>query len=180
METALWTHPAYPALALDGEIRVAVERLSRTELRLRYVVSGRVGELVVPPPAPPLRTDNLWESTCFEAFLATEGFPDYRELNFSPSSQWAAYDFSNYRTGRAQAALPAPPDIRVERRADRLAVSVSLSLDLPDEPHRLGLAAVIEERNGSKSYWALAHPGEAPDFHRRDCFVLELPAAERS
>jgi len=180
METALWTHPAHPAIALDSEMQVAVERLSRTNLRLRYVVSGRVDELVMPPPAPPLRTDNLWRSTCFEAFLAAEGFPDYRELNFSPSSQWAAYDFSNYRTGMVQASLPAPPDILVERRAGRLAVSVTLSLDLPREPCRLGLAAVIEERGGNKSYWALAHPSEAPDFHRRDCFVLELPAAEPS
>lgn len=180
METALWTHPAYPAIALDDELRVAVERLSRTSLRLRYVVSGRIEQLVTPPPAPPLRTDNLWRSTCFEAFLAAEGSPDYLELNFAPSSQWAAYHFSNYRTGMVQATLPVPPDIQVERRADRLAACVTLSLDLPREPCRLGLAAVIEECGGTKSYWALAHPSEAPDFHRRDCFVLELPAAEPS
>jgi hypothetical protein len=40
-----------------------------------------------------------------------------------------------------------------------------------------GLCAVIEEADGTISYWALAHPPGAPDFHHPDCFVLELPPA---
>jgi len=40
----------------------------------------------------------------------------------------------------------------------------------------IGLAAVIEELDGTKSYWALAHPPGAPDFHHADCFALTLPA----
>jgi hypothetical protein len=39
-----------------------------------------------------------------------------------------------------------------------------------------GLSAVIEEADGTKSYWALAHPSGEPDFHHPDCFALELPA----
>jgi hypothetical protein len=40
----------------------------------------------------------------------------------------------------------------------------------------LNLSAVIERRNGSRSYWALAHPkSNRPDFHTRDCFVAKLP-----
>jgi hypothetical protein len=36
----------------------------------------------------------------------------------------------------------------------------------------LGLSAVLEEQDGTKSYWALAHPpGGKPDFHHPDCFV---------
>jgi len=43
---------------------------------------------------------------------------------------------------------------------------------------KVNLAAVIEEADGAKSYWAHAHPPEGPpDFHHPDCFVLELPAA---
>ena len=33
----------------------------------------------------------------------------------------------------------------------------------------------IEEQDGRKSYWALAHPPGKPDFHHPDCFVLDLP-----
>ena len=40
---------------------------------------------------------------------------------------------------------------------------------------RLGLSAVIEETNGRRSYWALAHGGAKPDFHHADAFALELP-----
>jgi hypothetical protein len=177
METALWAHPAYPTAALDGEILVSVERLSATSLRFRYLVLGRIDELVVPVAAAPLRTDDLWKTTCFEAFLAPVNTSAYQEFNFSPSSQWAAYDFTAYRAGMVQAALPAPPEISVDRQPDRLAVTVTLSLYLPQEPQKLGLSAVIEERGGRKSYWAVSHAGDSPDFHRQHCFVLELPPA---
>jgi hypothetical protein len=40
------------------------------------------------------------------------------------------------------------------------------------------LAAVIEERDGAKSYWALAHPLGKPDFHDPNCFILDLAASE--
>jgi hypothetical protein len=42
----------------------------------------------------------------------------------------------------------------------------------------MGLSAIIEESDGTKSFWALAHPPGKPDFHHPDCFTLELPAAE--
>ena len=175
METGLWSHPAYGNIGIEGEIAARVERLSQTTLRFCYAVVGPIDELVIPPPAAPLRADNLWKTTCFEAFLAPEHLTSYLELNFSPSTQWAAYDFTSYRAGMVQASVPAPPEIRVERGAHRLDVTVTLSIDLTAERYQVGLAAVIEERGGNLSYWALSHPSGAPDFHRRDCFVLELP-----
>ena len=57
-------------------------------------------------------------------------------------------------------------------RARRGAVAV----ELDGAPWRIGLSAVIEERHGRKSYWALAHPPGKPDFHHDDCFAIELPA----
>ena len=42
-------------------------------------------------------------------------------------------------------------------------------------PWEAAICAVIEEADGTKSYWALAHPPGAPDFHHPDCFVLDLP-----
>ena len=35
--------------------------------------------------------------------------------------------------------------------------------------------AVIEEKDGTKSYWALAHPSPEPDFHNPGCFAARLP-----
>jgi hypothetical protein len=172
----LWTHPAEPSVAVDG-IDFSFERRSATSLRFCYEVKGRIGEIILPARAAPVRTNALWERTCFEVFLRPAEFSDYREFNFSPSSQWAAYSFSSHRTGMTQAALPAPPSIEVSAGLDRLIVDVSISLDLPDEPYLMAAAAVIEESWGGKSLWALAHDGHVPDFHHPSCFKLELPAA---
>lgn len=40
---------------------------------------------------------------------------------------------------------------------------------------RMAASAVVEEADGTKSYWALAHPPGKPDFHHEAGFVLELP-----
>ena len=175
MEAFLWAHPGNPSLASLEDILVTVARPATGRIQFRYVVRGEVDEILLPAVAPPLRANNLWKTTCFEAFLAPNESQTYRELNFSPSTQWAAYDFAGYRAGMVQASVPTPPEIRLERTPDSLVVKVDLSIDLPDEPYCLGLAAVIEERGGHLSYWALDHPGDSPDFHRRYCFDLELP-----
>lgn len=45
---------------------------------------------------------------------------------------------------------------------------------------RMGLSAIIETNDGTKSYWALRHPPGKPDFHHRDCFALELAAPDEA
>ena len=52
-------------------------------------------------------------------------------------------------------------------------------LDRDAWPHvdaAIALSAVIEETDGTKSYWALRHPPGPPDFHHPDCFALRIPA----
>jgi hypothetical protein len=176
MELTLWADPAYPSQCVD-EIVATLERRSRTGLRLHYLVRGRVEGIVIPRAAAPVRTDNLWRTTCFEAFLRPRHLVSYREFNFSPSGAWAAYDFLAYRDGMSQAAMPAAPEIRLARGGDRLELDVLLSIDLPDEPYAISPTAVIEERNGGKSFWAYAHPGKGPDFHHPSCISEELPPA---
>jgi len=39
---------------------------------------------------------------------------------------------------------------------------------------------VIEEHDGVKSFWALAHSADKPDFHDPACFLATLPAPERA
>jgi hypothetical protein len=41
-------------------------------------------------------------------------------------------------------------------------------------PVVLGATAVVEYRDGTKDYWALAHKGEKPDFHVRESFVANI------
>lgn len=177
MHHALALHPDSLFDAAAG-IDVDVARPRGGTLVLRYLVSGRTRDLVLPPAAAPARTDGLWRHTCFEAFVRVPPDAAYYEFNFAPSTQWAAYRFDGYRSGMRVANGIGAPHIEVRSNGGRYELQASLELDLPgDTPWRLGLSAVIEEKSGRLSYWALAHPSGKPDFHHPDCFALELPAA---
>lgn len=147
-------------------------------LTLRYAAAGTASNVRVAALSAPNRADNLWKTTCFEAFIGSAGGPAYYEFNFSPSTEWAAYRFSDYREGMAAAEDADEPSIQTRLSAARLELSARIdlgALDLPKGANlRIGVAAVIEETNGALSYWALGHPRGKPDFHHADGFVLDL------
>src|SRR5687767_9605876 len=59
-----------------------------------FGVGAPANRFVIPKLREPWRADELWLTTCFEAFLRPAGTPSYREWNFAPSGNWAAYDFN--------------------------------------------------------------------------------------
>jgi hypothetical protein len=79
----------------------------------------------------------------------------------------------------SSADLGATPEISVRRFDDSLELDAFVGLNdliaLHGAPRlQVALSAVIEEENGTLSYWALKHaPGKA-DFHHPHGFVLEL------
>lgn len=163
-------HPAHGLRACGVKVAMAQPAIICVE----YVVIGDVGQLIVPTSTNPERTDGLWQSTCFEMFVGDLD-EHYVEYNFAPSGQWAAYGFSDYRSGMYELPMAMPPVITCELGAERLAVTVQLAaIDLT--AHRIGLSAVLAEADGTKSYWALRHPPGKPDFHHPDCFALSLAA----
>lgn len=176
MRRALNIHPDSRCSAV-AHIAVEATRPGPGALALRYVVTGRIGDLLLPPMAAPIRADGLWRHTCFEAFVRVGA--GYFEFNFAPSTQWAVYRFDGYRTAMAPLLIASAPHIAVHASETILELNVALASGaLPaDAPWRLGLSAVIEDAGGAKSYWALAHPPGAPDFHHADCFALELLTA---
>jgi hypothetical protein len=167
-------HPDFPCAALAA-LDVTIARPAPSRLSLAYRAAGRIADLALAPPAAPLFTDGLWRTTCFEAFLKPEGGEGYVELNFAPSGEWAAYGFSDYREGMAPLEI-ATPRIEPTRHDDAFELDVTLDLAglLPSGPCRLAVSAVIEETNGAKSYWALAHPDGRPDFHHASGFAAML------
>lgn len=179
MHLALRLHPdsVCPALAA---ISAEILRPRAGSLVLRYQLAGDITALALLPPGTPQRADKLWEHTCFEAFL---GAPDgaYREFNFAPSTEWAAYDFTGYRNGM-NPAQQTPP--RIETRGSVATYELQAHLDIAGlslQPRRrLALSAVIEDRSGAKSYWALAHPPGKPDFHHANAFAYEFPGMEET
>lgn len=139
---------------------------------LRFVIEGAEA-LRVPEAAEPVRTDELWRTTCFELFVRARGQEAYREFNFSPSGAWAAYAFDGYRSGMRPLELAAAPVITRDVEGWNVLLGGAA---MPAGEVSVGLTAVIEEIDGTKSYWALAHPAGPPDFHDPACFALDLAA----
>ncbi|HEY8521714.1 MAG TPA: DOMON-like domain-containing protein [Gammaproteobacteria bacterium] len=166
-------HPDTPCAAVE-RVEVELGRDERGALCLTYRMIGDAARIVAASPAArPQRRDGLWRHTCCELFLRDAAGTGYRELNFAPSGDWAAYRFSGYRAGAAPLDALAP---RIEVR--RSPAALALTATLPDLPYdelratpRVGLACVIETAT-ELSYWALAHAPGRPDFHHALAFAL--------
>jgi hypothetical protein len=130
--------------------------------------------LGIPAFAGKGRADDRWQTTCFELFLGANADLAYSEFNFSPSERWAAYSFNDYRAGMTELAVAVPPVI-THVSGERLFVMTVKMEAPPTGVDSIGLSAVIEESDGTKSYWALAHPPGKPDFHHPTCFTATLP-----
>lgn len=206
---ALQVHPDTPCGALTG-IKVEIARAGTRKIAVRYVASGHIEALEAPFLVVPGagRGDELWRHTCFEAFVRVGPGSLYHEFNLAPSGEWACHRFDDYRHGMEIEHHVGKPDIGTYMCLEPFAPGEAQgfsqwrfdpldSLETPffmmtaildlsgttlpiDQPWHLGLSAVIEERNGNISYWALNHPPGKPDFHHPDCFALELPAARPS
>ena len=178
MRKTLICHPDTPASAVKS-VWVEVSLSFDDGFSLRFGVEGDIARIVLPQGDGELviadgPTDGLWQTTCFEAFLTEDGQTDYTEFNYSPDGRWACYQFDDYRSLAKKDEL-APWEMTGARRATRYTLRVEPGI-MPDAGSRLALAAVIEEIDGAKSYWALCHPPGKPDFHHRDCFALKLGA----
>ena len=129
---------------------------------------------MLPQATHPKRADTLWEHTCFEVFISEGEGPGYIEFNFAPSREWAMYHFTSYRRDMRAVYDIAVPRIGAPIRSDYFEL-FPVIYPLADTGSRIGLSAVVEETDGTKSYWALAHPPGKPDFHHAACFAATLP-----
>ncbi|MBC7985579.1 MAG: DOMON-like domain-containing protein [Sphingomonadaceae bacterium] len=162
-------------------ISVGIGRELPDALFVMFKLEGDLGRIQsIDPEGPVERADDLWQTTCFECFIRDAGKAAYREFNLAPSMGWAAYDFASYRQGMTPVETIRPSGAMGV--TDRL-LTLEALLHFPMETRprrtfawRIGLSAVVEETDGAKSYWALAHPPGPPDFHHPDCFALELPS----
>jgi hypothetical protein len=178
MRHALKLHPDSRSKAVRT-VTVDVKRPQPSTIELHYVAEGDIAGIAVPPQAPSERRDELWKRTCFEVFLRRPTGSSYAEFNFSPSTEYASYGFTRYREGMND-ALGATPEVTSSSSPTKLELHASIWIGRlgeidPEGPLRVGVSEIIEEKDGAKSYWALAHPQGRPDFHHADSFVLDLP-----
>ena len=184
MQVDLNCHPDTPQSALSG-ISATIAPRTGACLGVSFRAKGDVSAVRWPGEAargegPWACADELWRHSCFEMFVGVADETGYREANLSTSGRWAAYSFTGYREGMARAddvSLIAAKWRILDDRAEMHAL-----IELPPAYRGaelvLGLSAVIEAREGDKSYWALRHPPGKPDFHHRDCFALPIAAPD--
>ncbi len=151
---------------------VANYLLEGNQLMLDYRICGAINQLNLPPVATPRRVDGLWKHSCLEAFVREGSGPAYQEYNFSPSGEWACYQFTEYRGQPEQPACEAP-SVKLHTEANGMSINCRISLP-SSRPIHIGLCAVLEDQLGALSYWALHHPAQKADFHHPDAFVLEV------
>ena len=116
------------------------------------------------------RADELWKTTCFEAFWALPGQNSYWELNLSTSGQWNLYYFESYRK-------PDPPIwshdfllMKVETEKNNL--TCTLQSKVPIEKLEISLCTILRLTDKT-CYFSTAHKREKPDFHARESFILQ-------
>lgn len=175
-------HPATPCPAVH-QFSVDYGWQAPGHLLLRYRLRGALAQLRLPPPGPaPTRRDELWRSTCFEAFLRRDGNPGYWEVNFTPRGDWAIYRFDAYRQGMHAPQTVAAPAIACTGDAGTHELTACLDLsgwDRETGGWQLALATVLATPSGEVSYWAAHHPPGTPDFHAAAAFRLTLPPMPR-
>src|SRR5690349_21270573 len=169
--------PHIPAISISGQLSLENHLLS-----LRYSLAGQTESILLPPASPlPSRKDELWKATCFEFFLAIRTQPGYWEFNMSPSGDWNVYRMDAYRRigFREEGAISELP-FEFKTGADGFFLEVALDLTSViqgEEELQMGITAIIQTKDGSETYWALAHPAPYADFHLRESFTL-LPEGQ--
>jgi hypothetical protein len=151
-------------------------------LALEFLLAGEAsgGEEAILWPAPggePRRRDGLWQHTCLEWFVGQPHQQAYWEFNLSPNGDWNVYALDGYRRGLRPDPRygDLPMQAGIEERGRSFRVTAPLPAPLAAAPSlELAVTAVLEQRSGAISYWALHHGGAEADFHRRDGFLLRI------
>lgn len=164
-----------PEVTING----MVDR-QNNNLTVRYLLAGNLSAIFLPSPITnPARKDELWQTTCFEFFIAGKNSPRYWEINLSPSGDWNVYVMDVYRqvNMRKESRIE---QLKFQVQKDEEGFSLETELDMspiiPEAlPIEMGITTVIQSNSGRVSYWALTHSRPEADFHWRHSFVLEFP-----
>lgn len=115
------------------------------------------------------RKDELWKSTCLEAFFSsgTKNEDPYAEINCSPNGDWNAYSFQSYREGMMPSSEISVHLTQKKSNEHTAQFWVEIQSTAPLNIHSVGLSMVMEFTTGEKSYWALRHPASVADFHSK-------------
>ncbi|MDH4016677.1 MAG: hypothetical protein OEV20_04995 [Actinomycetota bacterium] len=120
-----------------------------------------------PPPEPAGSIDGLWNHEVVELFLLGDD-DRYLEIELGPWGHYLVLELAGPRNVVAQGRAI---DYETQRGAAGWAGRAVVPAAWIPEPIGLGNAYAIHGSESSRRYLALHPvPGDAPDFHRLDCF----------
>ena len=169
-------HPFKPSPELRGRgIELAGEAIWKAGvLQLRYALESPADAVRMPAATgAPARQHNLWESTCFEAFIGRPGDRAYLELNLAPNGHWNVYALTDYRANLQEWSAVQKLRYALRRTRERLELTCALDLNSwieADQALEVSLTAVLDHGDSGCSYWAWQHNGNQADFHLRESF----------
>ncbi len=116
------------------------------------------------------RQNDLWQTTCLEAFFSYADTLRYFEINLSPCAPfYNVYEFSDYRVRHPSETTAV--DLRsLNVNQNSLCCDLVLA---KEEPIYLSLCAVIKTVAG-QFFYSTKHVDSKPDFHRRESFTLRI------
>jgi hypothetical protein len=156
------------------DLSVTVDRRGNF-LILRYEMAGTIESILMAEREYPTRQIGLWETTCFECFFGVPGQDLYWEVNLSTAGHWNIFRLDGYRSGLREELAIEELTVLIDRSAFSLETELDLSLlGLETFELELSVTAVIADKLGGVSYWAVCHGGIEADFHLRDSFVIRI------
>ena len=173
---------AMQAVRIDAHRRRASAELSRRRrCSLRYrLCAADIDEIAsCLPPSAPVRADELWQTTCFEAFLAPATEPALSRVQLLAVDAMGGLRLRRLSRGHAATLPIAPPEIgaaRADGSCDLTPRSIARArpASLPARPLR-----------GDRGERTATNPTGRSRIRRasrisiiRTCFALELPAAD--
>ena len=79
------TPPADPVFKVWATVDHAASFGAMATTNIWFGIDAPASRFILPEASDPRRADQLWQTTCFEAFLREQGAKAYREWNFAPS-----------------------------------------------------------------------------------------------
>lgn len=162
--------PVSHDIQIEGDIR-----FGQDSVMLRFTFQDRSKVVLDSPSDRQLtqlnRADELWKTTCFEAFWGVQGEPGYYELNISPNKPlWNLYRFGSYR----QPQPPVPSfDLEIAGlKSTATSLECRLTGKVDPRPKEARLCMVVRTA-GETFYFSTHHGTDKADFHARPSFTLK-------
>ncbi len=145
------------------------------------MIKGDVtGLLLEKEKTTPQRQIGLWEKLCFELFIKNKNSPTYIEFNFGTQKDWNAFLFHKLRGPLEELKTNLAPICSLSIQKKSFSFSSKIPLNL--FPNRffqvnnmlLGPSVILKDHQEKTFHYGTHHPHNKLDFHRYDCFTLEI------